>query len=439
MKSRNPNNIRDWEFRGADTRRLTHGIHSYPAMMIPQIAGRLIADYGGGAKLLFDPYCGTGSSLLEANIRGINAAGADLNPLARLIARVKTTRLDCGRTAAHLRDLHDKLSVARFAGASAPPPPIKNMNFWFGEETRDALAAARGLIFAVADADIRRFFLVAFSETVRECSYTRNGEFKMYRMTAAQREKFSPDMFGVLTAKLACNFAGMQKYAAEIKRPDKTRVFDFDSAAEIPRALPPECADIIVTSPPYGDSRTTVAYGQFSRLANEWLEYENAAAVDRKLLGGRPSKNAASLGCGKLDDAVGRVGETHPLRAREIRGFYEEYRRAAAHVARILKPGGFACYVVGNRKSKGVVLPTDEATKAYFCENEFRVAAAFARDIPNKRMPSRNSPSNVAGARDDTMQREHIIVMQKRRQSASSARVVLSSRRNFTARRELKN
>ena len=45
--------------------------------------------------------------------------------------------------------------------------------------------------------------------------------------------------------------------------------------------------DLVVTSPPYGDSHTTVAYGQFSRLSNEWLGHENAVHIDRNLMGGQ--------------------------------------------------------------------------------------------------------------------------------------------------------
>ena len=75
-----------WDFRKADTKRLTHGIHPYPAMMIPQVAARLIHLHGFAGGLLFDPYCGTGTSLLEAQLAGMNAVGTDLNPLARLIA-----------------------------------------------------------------------------------------------------------------------------------------------------------------------------------------------------------------------------------------------------------------------------------------------------------------------------------------------------------------
>src|SRR5947209_13488121 len=84
----------DWTFNGASTRAMTHCYHDYPARMIPQIAGRLLDRYGADAKLLFDPYAGTGTSLVEGLVRGINVIGTDLNPLAQLIARAKTSRPD---------------------------------------------------------------------------------------------------------------------------------------------------------------------------------------------------------------------------------------------------------------------------------------------------------------------------------------------------------
>lgn len=46
--------------------------------------------------------------------------------------------------------------------------------------------------------------------------------------------------------------------------------------------------DLVLTSPPYGDSRTTVAYGQFSRLSLRWLGIDEY--VDRTSLGGKAKK-----------------------------------------------------------------------------------------------------------------------------------------------------
>ena len=92
-----------WDFRTANTKQYTHCFHSYPAMMIPQVAARILDEFGKNAKLLFDPYCGTGTSLVEANLIGINAIGTDINPLARLIAKVKTTVISIESLDSHLK------------------------------------------------------------------------------------------------------------------------------------------------------------------------------------------------------------------------------------------------------------------------------------------------------------------------------------------------
>ena len=96
-----------WDFVGANTKQFTHCYHNYPAMMIPQIAERILLKYGTSSTILFDPYCGTGTSLVEANLMGINAIGTDLNPLARLIAKTKTTKINVQLLDLYLNDFSD--------------------------------------------------------------------------------------------------------------------------------------------------------------------------------------------------------------------------------------------------------------------------------------------------------------------------------------------
>ena len=79
-----------------------------------------------------------------------------------------------------------------------------------------------------------------------------------------------------------------------------------------------------------------------------------------------------------------------------------------------MKPGGYACYVVGNRKVKGVVLPTDIVTKEFFERGGFEYIDTFYRTIPNKRMPLRNSPTNAIGKVDSTMVQEYVVVMRRK-------------------------
>ena len=404
-----------WDFKSADTKTETHCYHGYPAMMIPQIARRLIDMYGAHAKNLLDPYCGTGTSLVEANLKGICAVGVDLNPLACLIARAKTANMDPQILDCHLRTFNNLRVAHNF---STPPksaplcPGFKNIDFWFKPETKEQLARIKTFIDRVAEPHAKDFFKIAFSETVREVSLTRNGEFKLYRMAQAQIDKFEPDVCGIFASKLARNRKGLAAFVAKRKSgAASTKIYNADSAEGLDM-IGDESIDLVVTSPPYGDSRTTVAYGQFSRLANQWLGFEDASRVDCKLMGGTP-KDIHRTGFSLLDKTIRQIEAKDPKRARDVFGFYSDYAKSIKNVAAKIKRGGHACYVVGNRRVKDTPLPTDAITRNMFAAQGFRHVATHVRNIPNKRMPSQNSPTNRVGKKATTMTREYIVVIQK--------------------------
>lgn len=401
-----------WDFRTANVKKYTHCYHNYPAMMIPQVANRLIKLYGKKAKTLFDPYCGTGTSLVEATLNGIDAFGTDLNPLAGLIAEAKTTTMDLQILDLYLKEFSDFLFSLNFGikKINVVVPEFKNIAFWFKGETREKLATIKFFIDNIKDERVKKFFLVAFSETVRESSLTRNSEFKLYRMSEKQRDKFNPDVFGIITSKLVRNRIGLIEYI-EKRKDTKAIIYYFNSAEDIEK-IEDNSIDIVVTSPPYGDSRTTVAYGQFSRLSNQWLGIENASQLDNQLMGGKV-RNIGKVGIKVIDTTIEKVAEQDEKRAKEVYSFYDDYSKSIANVSRVVKKNGCACYVVGNRRVKGITLPTDEITKSLFQEYGFEHENTFIRNIPNKRMPSKNSPTNVTGKKATTMNHEYIVIMRK--------------------------
>ncbi len=109
--------------------------------------------------------------------------------------------------------------------------------------------------------------------------------------------------------------------------------------------------------------------------------------------------------------ALTEIKRRDGTRALEVATFYLDLQKSVSHVAQTVKAGGHACYVVGNRKVKGVVLPTDDAVRSFFQAQGFEHVETFHRLIPNKRMPLRNSPTNAIGAAESTMLHEHIVVM----------------------------
>lgn len=66
-----------------------HGFHSYPARMHPLTARRLVEGLSRPGDVVLDPFCGSGTVLVEAILAGRAAVGVDANPLAVLLARLK--------------------------------------------------------------------------------------------------------------------------------------------------------------------------------------------------------------------------------------------------------------------------------------------------------------------------------------------------------------
>lgn len=405
-----------WDFIKVNTKEYTHCFHQYPAMMIPQVARRIIEEYGYKSNLLFDPYCGTGTSLVEANLLGINAIGTDLNPLARLIATAKTNKICIDELNRIINIFEDYLFTVGFQNnhiQSIIIPNVKNIDYWFSKEVQKKLGIILGFIEDIVDLSIRNFFKVAFSETVRNVSNLKQGEFKIIR-SKQYEERNDLDVFSIMISKLCRNKKGLEDFINKCKKDTYSLIYDFDTVRCIPESIiQPSSVDIVVSSPPYGDSRTTVAYGQYSRFANEWLGFKEANQVDNILMGGKKRKESYDFTSETLTSVIDRIVDEDESRAKDVISFYHDYENSIANVATTIKKKGFVCYVVGNRTVKGINIPNDEITVQLFQQNGFNHIETIVRNIPNKRMPSKNSPSNKVGKSGATMKNEYIVICQK--------------------------
>ncbi len=170
----------DWDFNGANTTQLTHGLHPYPAKFIPQIPRALIAALSAPGETVADIFCGSGTTLVEALLLGRNAVGIDANPLACLISSAKTTRLGPGdeealrRVALYAHTLAERIALRAEAPlfragpfvSPASRPDDKAIEFWFEPFVVEELAEARLWCVGLPTEAARHVALVALSAII---------------------------------------------------------------------------------------------------------------------------------------------------------------------------------------------------------------------------------------------------------------------------------
>ncbi|OJI09702.1 hypothetical protein BK006_00040 [bacterium CG10_49_38] len=403
-----------WDYRGEKTKSHTHGIHTYPAMFIPQVGRRLLETYSKEGDTICDIFCGSGSALVESRLIGRNAYGIDLNPLAIFLAKAKTTPINPQKLTKEYIALLNR--VEKIKDSEIQRPDFKNIDFWFKDKVIIKLAKLKKAIREIKDETIQNFLMVAFSETVRYSSNTKTGEFKLVRVKGDKLEKHDPDVIGIFRKHVEKNIAGMTDFYKDAKKDSWTKIIYGDSSKD--NGIKANSIDCIITSPPYGDSRTTVAYGQFSRLSAQWIDVfedpNDASGVDNDLLGGRATKNLIhTLSSGYLKESLEKIAKQDEARAKDVLSFNLGLNECLKQAHRILKSGKYFCLVVGNRLVKQVRIPTDFIIAELAEKIGFTCEDIIVRNIPGKRMPIKNSPTNIVGALEETMNKESIVVLRK--------------------------
>lgn len=455
-----------WDFKNDDVREYTHGIHNYPAMMVCPISRNIIrlVKEVKDVNSIFDPFMGSGTVLVEGMLSGIeNVYGTDINPLALFISKVKTTPIDVSELQKEIQSLYSRIKdkydqhllqidgindVMRHAygldltakdgwGSKAPHflekyksdncldidiPQFKNIGYWFKPRVILLLSIIKTEINKIQNKDIRDFIFVAYSETIRFVSNRRNGEFKMFRMPIAKVEMFEPDVIKEFTTILDRNVEKMNSFIEYCEDKDaKSTVVIYKNNATTLESIPDNSIDLVVTSPPYGDSRTTVAYGEYSRLSLQWLGLfdlteKEIMSIDKSLMGGYKYRNGFeyTIPSSILRESLEKIKDIDLERAGDVYSFYLDLSNAISSIARKTKHNGYQFWVVGNRTVKNELLRTDEIIAEIANYYGLEHIHTVDRNIINKVMPVLNSPTNESGIKSSTMTNEHIVILRKR-------------------------
>lgn len=237
-------------------------IHPFPARMAPEILQEKIPQLGE-VQLLWDPMCGSGTSLRVAAAAGIPSVGTDVDPLAIKMARVGTRNFDPWELTAAIELLWERIERRpkdiKSADQCAETDSFKQ--FWFAQKQRDALATVSHHIALVADRDLREFFEIALSRII--ITKFRGASLAWdVSHSRPHRAKESND-FDVRSEFLrSCRRLALT--CMEAGRYAQVDVEQQDARTFAPNAP----VDLIVTSPPYLNA---IDYMRGHKLSLVWL------------------------------------------------------------------------------------------------------------------------------------------------------------------------
>lgn len=426
---------KDWTFKEISTKQYSHGFHQYPARMHPEIARQIIHKYASNSKkIVLDPFMGSGGVLVESILNGNTSIGIDLNPFAVLLSKVKTTPINPKNLTKTFEEIKIKSKSDLQKNKKYDNTPRKiNLEFWYPTDPLQKLPILKNNVFNIKDQNIRNFFKICFSLTARRVSYQKNSIYKIYRMKPEKRDEFNPDTFKKFSEICKKNIENMGNFFTKIKDQD-SKAFailgDSRNIGEQFSQIPKEILDkgkahLVVTSPPYGDHGTTVAYGQFSKHLGLWLdmkENDELLAVDSRGLGGKKIKDSSELESPLLDKVLKKIKRKDVEytkktnlsdRAGDVYAFFYDLDLCLEQLSLNLKKGtSHLCFVVANRTVRRETIPLDailiEMAKKWDIKQDGDI---IYRTIANKAMSAKNAPENISNYSGDTMNQESIVLL----------------------------
>jgi SAM-dependent methyltransferase len=314
-------------------RTFTHPFHTYPARMDPAMARALITGLGGRGAVL-DPFCGSGTTLVEARAAGRAATGSDLNPLAAAIARTRTWTTPPVRRRALVETARaiaaealEEGKAARRSGHQQAPlrrsgknPSVRDRQIgeWFAPHVRRELELIASLIDGETDREVREHLRILLSSILYKVS--RRASDTDPRRVERNIARGNPARLFAARAEILAT--GLDDLAARPGPIPKVLVADV-RRLEVPAGS----FELVVTSPPYAG---TYDYADQHGLRMAFLGID-ASELERKEIGAR----ARFAG-----------GPQH--RARALDDYGRDLGAALAVMARALAPGGRAALVVGD-------------------------------------------------------------------------------------------
>ncbi len=372
-----------WDF-GTETEGLIHRIHSYPAKFpgfITTKALQYAKKKGVEVKTVADVFCGCGTTAVEAKKNGKNFWGCDINPVATLIAQVKTKQYDDTVLEKHMSVIAKKFDSIKIKQAEFADVNDR-IRYWYNEKNiEDLLKLKKTIMLEISNhSRYRKFFLCAFSNILRPTSNWLTKSIKPQidpnKSPSDVMEAFEKQFNFMRKANKENFFLKSSKVDIQIMRKN----FLALKSAKYK-------ADLIVTSPPYV---TSYDYADIHQLSALWLglcsDYRN---LRKNMVGNNYKMRILSAEAIESLPCIGKriyrsLLQEHKTKAISTARYFIDIDKAVSKCHGVLNKNGMAVFVIGNTSYGGVQIDNTRFLKQCMKNVGFREIDIITRKISLK-------------------------------------------------------
>jgi site-specific DNA-methyltransferase (cytosine-N4-specific) len=352
----------------------THGFHPYFASFHPQIPKTFIERFTSKGDVVLDPFCGSGTTLVEAKITGRHSIGIDVNPLACLLSKVKTTPIEkeklsqcfglLSRIKCNLNFLYGQSTLVQSEKFLLEPeiPDFRNREYWFEPHVLKELGIIKAHIQRLQDKDLKDFCLVAFSSIIVKVSNQQH-ETRYKKIDKKLKAFEAYENFSVKLRQMIQRMTLFNKVASNAS----CKIFCED--LRFSTAIKDEEADLIVTSPPYLNAWD---YNLYQRFRFYWLGFDH--------LKFRNTEIGAHLKHSYINDSVSKYSEDMTLCLKQMH--------------RMLKTGATCCIVIGEAFVQGKRVELGEILTKVATDLGFTLEKKIKKEIFGPHFSQRRSAGN---------------------------------------------
>ncbi len=397
------------EYKPSETSKWTHDYHRYPAKFIPQLVEKLIHEYITDTHVhINDPFMGSGTTIVTAISKGFKASGTDINEISYLVTKVKSKPIEPNYLEKKIKQLLSKLSCLDHPPGllfddwteiepTIPEKHVEKIDYWFPTRHKYELGVILTVISDEEDETIRDFFLVAFSNILKNCSIWSKSSTKP---TRDLKKKPTAPYSAIRRHLMKMRRGNEQFYHAIPFRNSCDEYLNIRAGNAKEQPVADDSVDLVVSSSPYV---TSYEYADLHQLSTIWLDLADDLNKYKKEFIGTSHKQYENktLKSQIAADIVYEMSRKNPKKAKEISAFFIDMEEVFNESFRILKHGGRCCYVIGNTRLKGVDILNAEVFAESLQYAGFNLDQIIKREIPLKILPQKRDEKTGRFASND--------------------------------------